>query len=211
MGSNSRLAPIRGGRLLPSQVPLSLFHGPFFLDLLAYTRATMSGLEVVSAIASIGQLIDLGIKVINRMNEFRDKSIRLPKAFRHIQIELPVFINILRETKATSDANQLSDSGRKALKTLIRECYVQIHTLNTLLTKALPKSSDSGTIRSWKAVTSFRYDDDVKEVETVIRKYLQTLSHQGIASARKKDALRMSTALGSNISYEVTCTGAAQC
>jgi len=166
-------------------------HSPFCC--VHYYCNAMSGLEVVSAVASIGQLIDLGVKVINRMKEFRDKTNSLPKAFQHIEKELPAFVEILRNTKAANDANQHNETGRKALDPLIQECYVQIKTINTLLQKMLPDSTDSGVVRGWKAVASFRYDDRVTEAESVIRKYLNTMNHQGLAPARRLDVPRMHT------------------
>jgi len=159
----------------------------------------MSGLEVLGAVASVGQLIDLSLKVINRMRDFRNEANTLPKIFQSIEIQLPVFVEILRTTKAANDANRRSNIGSKALDRLIQRCYVQIDILNTLLEKMLPHSTDSGMVRGWKAVKSFRHDDDVKTAERVIRDCLETLSHQGIAAARTSDLPRMHTLFVVNI------------
>ncbi|KAF2687117.1 hypothetical protein K458DRAFT_385938 [Lentithecium fluviatile CBS 122367] len=149
----------------------------------------MSGLEAFSAAVNIVSLIDISVKVFKRINEFRNDSIALPKALRPVKKELPVFIETLRLTKRARNAHQIEDNSWHALQPLIEECFEQINTVNDLVEKALPKQSDSGIIKSWKGLVSFRYDDEIKEAISVVRELQQTLTHQGVAAARNKSTL----------------------
>jgi hypothetical protein len=148
---------------------------------------TMSGLEALSIAANILQLVDITCKVSSRIIEFRNRSIQLPDDLRYFGKRLPAYVEILRDTKAAIDANKTSDSARKALVPLIQECYAQIKTLDTLLQKIMPGSTDNGVVRSWKAVTSLRYDKEIKNSAEVVDKCLHTLTQQGIAAARNLD------------------------
>jgi hypothetical protein len=132
------------------------------------------------------------VKVLERVEDFRNSANGLPKAFRHIETRLPASVEILRETKAAIDANRVSDTGRKALDPLINECHVQIDTLNQLLSKMLPGGSDPGVVRTTiKAMWSVRYDEDVKKTMDVLEKHLDMLTHQAIAAARNHDVPSM--------------------
>jgi hypothetical protein len=147
----------------------------------------MSGLEVVGAVASIASLIDIGTKVYGRMKMFREDSNTLPEDLHHFKNQLPAYIQILRDTKTAIDAGRVSPPNRKALSPLINACHAQIKTLDTLMKKALPVTTDSGGKRAWKAVVSFRYDKDIKKAVEVVNKYLDTLTQQGVAAQRNQD------------------------
>lgn len=140
-------------------------------------------LATLSVVASILQVMDIGLKVTNRINESRKKGTTLPDAFRHVATRLPVFIDTLRETK--DNIEHLTDSARKALSPAIEECLIQITKLEAILDKVLPKADESGT-RGWKAVVSFKYDNEVKEVDDVIRHYMEAMAqHRQLSSTNR--------------------------
>jgi hypothetical protein len=137
-------------------------------------------LAALQVAASIIQVIDVGIRVVQRLREYHDNANDLPDAFKHVSKRLPIFIETLRQTKSTIEI--MSDSARKALRPAIEECLLQIHKLETMVDAALPKSSDSEMRKSWKAVISVKYDSEVKNMDRVIKDYMEVVSQHQISS-----------------------------
>ncbi|PVI04842.1 hypothetical protein DM02DRAFT_651280 [Periconia macrospinosa] len=148
----------------------------------------LTGLETVAAVSSFVQLIDVAAKVASRLNEYRGKSGELPRSFLEISLLLPAFIEVVRETKVAVDDNRLSDTARQAITPLLKECSTQISFLDRIVTELLPKNDETSIELFRKVVRSLKYDKKIHRAEEAIRKYLTMISHQGIASARNKDA-----------------------
>jgi hypothetical protein len=53
-------------------------------------------LAVVGIVSSIIQVVEFSAKVADRLNDFASSVGEIPKAFRHIQTELPLIIDSLR-------------------------------------------------------------------------------------------------------------------
>jgi hypothetical protein len=140
----------------------------------------MAELAALQVAASIIQVIDVGIRVVQRLREYHDKANELPDAFKHISKRLPIFIETLRQTKSTFEV--VSDSARKALQPAIEECLLQICKLEVMVDAALPKMNDSGMTRSWKAIVSVKYDSEVKEMDRVIKDYMEVMSQHQVSS-----------------------------
>ncbi|CAI6340520.1 unnamed protein product [Periconia digitata] len=149
----------------------------------------MSGLEVVGTVASIIQIIDIGARVIKRINDYREKANTLPGTFYQIGVQLPIFIEVVRDTKLAIDENRLSDTARKALNPLITECNSQIRILDLIVHKVLPLDVYSTTDRLRKAYRSLKYESEVAQAETTLRKYIEAMSHQRIAASRNEGAI----------------------
>lgn len=147
-----------------------------------------SGLEVVAAISSFVQLIDATVKVANRLNDYREKQGEIPGALLQISLLLPVFIEVVRDTNAAALDGRISDTARHAINPILIECNAQISVLKQIVAEVLPKKEDPSLVLFRKAVRSLKYDSRIKRVEGTIRKYLDVISLQGIASARNKDA-----------------------
>jgi hypothetical protein len=73
--------------------PFSLAILPARLHIL-FTFA-MAEFAALSVAASILQVVNVGIRVIKRLNEYGDKANGLPDAFKHINKRLPIFIDAL--------------------------------------------------------------------------------------------------------------------
>lgn len=140
----------------------------------------MAELATLQVAASIIQVIDVGIRVVQRLMEYHDKSNELPDAFKHVSKRLPIFIETLRQTRSTIEI--ISDSARKALQPAIEECLLQIRKLELMVDAALPKVGDSGMTKSWKAMVSVKYDSGVKEMDRVIKDYMEVMSQHQISS-----------------------------
>jgi len=140
----------------------------------------MAELAAVGVAASIIQVIDISVRVIERLNEYRKKGDSLPDAFKHVSTRLPIFVLALRTTN--SKIEDMTDDARRAMKPAIEECFNQIRNLEMIIDKVLFKPGDRGTTRGWKSVASVRYDGDVKELDKVIRRYMEAV-HYGLSSA----------------------------
>jgi hypothetical protein len=127
--------------------------------------------------ASILQVIDIGTRVVKRLHEYHQKSNGLPESFKHINKRLPLFLDALRQTSAAIE--YMSDATRKAFVPAVEECLAQIQKLEVRVNEVLPKPNDSGRTRSWKAIISVKNDNEIKQVDRVIRDYMELLAqHQ---------------------------------
>ncbi|KAF1953480.1 TPR-like protein [Byssothecium circinans] len=154
-----------------------------------FSRLQMSGLEAVGVAANIIQLVDTFHKVATRLNDFREKTGSLPNSLRHLKAQLPVFVNVVQSTKTAIDENRVSDAAAKALTPLIQECEEQIQKLDDIVVKLLPGDGDTGRRRARKALSSLTFEAEIAETEAVIRKYMDAITHQTIASAGNKDTV----------------------
>jgi hypothetical protein len=141
-------------------------------------------LAVVSIVANIIQLVDVGTRILTRLDQYQSTLVEIPEAFRHIKSELPVLLDALRQTKAAIDAGSLQDESKRALLPAVEGCGVQIKALDELIEKVLPALSDSWASRGRKALRSLWYDAKVEKITAVIRGYVQTLTYHAAASSR---------------------------
>lgn len=143
----------------------------------------MSGLEIVGIIANIAQLVDGTLKVIDRYNDFSDKTNNLPKTFRSISVQLPVLLNALNKIGDAIKAGSIPEDSSRGLRPLVEECLNQLTALDRIVAKALPKEGNHGFVRGYKTIASFRYEDEVQQMESVLQKYVQTLTLDRVVSS----------------------------
>lgn len=108
-------------------------------------------LAAVGAAASILQLVGFGIRVLNRLDQYRSTVSEVPETFRHIKSELPVLLDALNTTKAAIEAGLLQDKSETALRQTVEGCVVQVKALDEVIKKVMPSSNDSWTRRGKKA------------------------------------------------------------
>ena len=142
-------------------------------------------LVVVGIVANIVQLVDFGSKILHRLTEFQSSVENVPESFRHIKAKLPLLLHTLQQTKEAIEAGSIRDDTKKVLLPAIEGCWEQIKSLDEVLLKTLPKSGDSWTKRSRKAIwMSLRYDSKVEKITAIVRDYIQTLTyHHATASS----------------------------
>jgi len=163
-------------------------------------------LAVVGIVANIIQLVDFGIKVLKRLEEYQSKVGDIPESFRHIKSELPALLNALEQTKAGFDSGSIEEEHKQALLPAIKGCEEQIKILNELVGKALPLASDSWSRRSSKVFRSLRYDGKVEKITRIIRGYVQTLTYHAATSSMLRTLPGMGTILQIN-GYMLTILG----
>jgi len=144
-------------------------------------------MDVVGAVASILQIIHIGTKICVRINDFRQTTGKLPKAYSGLQLEIPILLDILRITQIDIDTGQLSDSDKKVLGPVIEDALEQFKTYEETITKALPKKGDSGFKKGWKGFVSLKYESKIKDAVVTIKGYIQTISNHTIASERNRN------------------------
>jgi hypothetical protein len=131
---------------------------------------------VVSVVASIVQLVDFSSTVLDRLNEFQFGLGEIPKSFRHIKAELPVLRDTLQQIKEAIDASSFRDNSKRALAPAIEGCMEQIGSLDAILIKTLPMSTDSRLKRGTKAIWSLHQDAKVESITKILRGYIGTLA-----------------------------------
>lgn len=144
----------------------------------------VDALAAVGIVANIVQLVDIGTRVLKRLDQYQSTLAEIPEAFRHIKSELPVLLDALRQTKAAIDAGSLQDESKRALLPAMEGCSVQIKALDEVIEKVLPALSDSWARRQRKSLQSLRYDAKVEKITAVIRGYVQTLTYHAAASSK---------------------------
>jgi Cdc6-like AAA superfamily ATPase len=131
---------------------------------------------VVGVVASIVQLIHFSTRVACRLQEFHSVAGGIPRSFRLIKTELPLLETTLQQLKGAIDADLVVDGSKKALLPAIAGCYEQIEQLDTILSKALPKSDDSWRKIGKKAIMSPHYDAKAESITRILRNYIGTLT-----------------------------------
>lgn len=105
-------------------------------------------LAAVGTVASIITPVELGAKVIRRIDEFQSKVEEVPKAFQHTKAQLPFLLDILQITQDAIGTGIIKRETKHALLPVIAGCRTQIELLDAIIAKILPKSDDSWTKRS---------------------------------------------------------------
>lgn len=155
-------------------------------------------MEAFGVAANIISIIHITTEVVKRLNDFKTTVEGLPRALKSLSVELPTLINSLKRIRQAIEDGRVSEESQVALEPLIKDFEFQIQTLSDIILKMRPKGS-SNTARNLKAVTSFRYDSEVKYIESVIRGYVSTLTLESTISADSRGTS------GTLVSFEMKC------
>jgi hypothetical protein len=132
-------------------------------------------LAVVGLVAAIAQFIDFGTKVVDRLNEFGSDIDEMPKAFRGIQIQVPLIINTLERTQKQTGDGFISQATSDSLKPLIDGCLEQVRLLKDILDKTVPSDKASSWQRRLQALKSLAQDRKVQQITSTLERYIQLL------------------------------------
>jgi folylpolyglutamate synthase/dihydropteroate synthase len=141
-------------------------------------------LAVVGVIASILDLVKSTKGIIDRLNEYREVAEELPKALRHVDVELPLLSDTLQRTRASIENGAIHNTN--ALEPVIKGCQKQIESLNPVLAKLIPLKDDSIKERIRKGLSSIYHEGEVERITTNIRHYVQTLTYYHAANSALK-------------------------
>lgn len=136
----------------------------------------MSGLEAISVLTNIVQIISLGKEVLLRLNEFRQNVNDLPDSFTHVAVQLPLLLETLTRINEEASHGSVSPATENALKPVILSLRREIVKLDVVLRKVLPSANASTGQKVWKALRSVSLQKDVDEFAGVIRDYVINLT-----------------------------------
>jgi hypothetical protein len=131
---------------------------------------------IVSAAASIIQLVDFSTRVVSRLDEFYSVAKEAPKSFRHIKTELPLLATTLTQFKEAINTTSVADGSTKVLVPVIAGCKEQVAQLDAILARTLPEASDSFRIKGKKAMVSLHYESKVEIITKTLRNYVGILT-----------------------------------
>lgn len=129
-------------------------------------------MEVLSVVTNIVSLVQVTCHIINRINDFNSKAGGLPRTLQTFAIELPTLKLTLERLDQAVKNGLIPDDSIQALCPILENCGKEILALKNIIDKVVVKG-DSSVI--FKAVASFRYDDEVEERKKAIKDYLGTL------------------------------------
>lgn len=147
-------------------------------------------MEAFGVAANIISIIHITTEVVKRLNDFKATTEGLPRTLKSLSVELPTLINSLKRIRQAIDDGRVSEESQEALEPLIKDFELQIQALSDIILKMRPRV-DSNAARSLKAVTSFRYDSEVKHIEGVIRGYVSTLTLESAIAADNRGSAGM--------------------
>lgn len=124
--------------------------------------------ETLSIVANVIAVIDITTKVLERLDDFRNTVNGIPRALQAIANELPTLDLTLNKISEAITDGRIPDDSQNALQPLITDFGKQIQAILDIIEKVQPKDPSRMT-RNFKAVTSFRHDDQIKYHESVIR------------------------------------------
>jgi len=151
-----------------------------------YLSLMMKILAVASVAATIAQLVDFSGKILRRLNEFHSSLGEIPESLRQINTQLPLLLDILKDTQHIIGTGVIRNDTEKALLPVINDCRVQIESLDGIIDKVLPLSSDSWAKRSKKALSSLiKHEPNVNRITSALGNNVQTLTfyHSAARSA----------------------------
>ena len=158
----------------------------------------MSGAEAIAVlgiIASTPSIIDFTSKILERIKEAGENVHNIPKAFRDVQITLPLLSHALKQTKQRINSGDLDEEACAALKPVLQDCKSGISELNDIFGKCLPKDGSSRLYRVWKAVISLGKDKKVEEISELLQKRVAFLTYHHVATPASMAVDSVSTAI----------------
>tara|TARA_R110002003_G_scaffold55_5_gene5000 strand:- start:61597 stop:62049 length:453 start_codon:yes stop_codon:yes gene_type:complete len=142
--------------------------------------------EAFGLASNIISVIHITADVIARLNEIKKNADGVPRSLQALATVLPTLKLSLKKICQALDDDIVPEDSREALTPLISACEDEIQAVSDLITKMRPK--DLSTIaRNFKAVASFRYDDDVAYHKATIDSYISALTLERITSGPSND------------------------
>ena len=151
-------------------------------------------LALIGLVSSIVQFVTFGTTVVARLQEFQEKTSKVPKVFEDIRTRLPLLLVSLKRIQEQANAGQVDEDTRQALKPVIEGCHAQVQQLDEILDKVLPLIDDSSWRRGTKALLSVSQESKVQRIGTTLGENIQLLTlHQ--VSGVKPDATKSTQSL----------------
>jgi hypothetical protein len=142
-------------------------------------------LAVIGLVSSIVQFVDFSTKVVRRLDDFATLVGEVPKAFRHIQTELPLITDSLRRIQNQAKSGMTDSVTIDAVNAVIKNCQQEISRLGIIFDTTLPAEGDSPWDRRKKAFLSLGKDKHVEEIAESLGRYVRALTlHQAVEGSK---------------------------
>ena len=138
--------------------------------------------------AAVISFIDIGGKVIARVQEYIQTSQEVPEVLRDVQDRLETLLLTTKNLQSALNAGKLDDSARAALKCTVGGLERQALVLQGLCEHILPSLGDKWWRKARKAVSSLRKEEELKIVLQKIIAYESTLNLYFTTAMRLKDS-----------------------
>ena len=130
----------------------------------------------ISFISAIAGLVDIGTRVVARLNDFQSKTHQVPDVLKHVKVQLPLTIDSLCRSKARAESGELGTETQNALLPTLRACTELVARLDQILIQLLPVKSDSSWEKKMKALRSLTKDTDIQNLLQELDRYIAILT-----------------------------------
>lgn len=120
--------------------------------------------------------MDIGSRVVARLNDSQSTTDQLPDAFKHFKIQLPLTIDSLSRSKVKAESGELEIETQNALVPALEACIELVARLDQLLVQLLPINSDSTWDKKVKASRSLTKDKDIQILLRELDRYIAILT-----------------------------------
>src|SRR2546423_6418683 len=133
-------------------------------------------ITAASLAGNIIQFVDYSIKVVSRLDDFRERHGEVPRVFSNIRVRLPLLVDSLSRSKAGIAQGTVPDKTQDGLVSVVDGCLGQIKLLNAILDKILPVKGESWITRNRKALQSLAQERSVEKIEGNLHRYIEALT-----------------------------------
>lgn len=140
-------------------------------------------LAVVGVVSNIVGLIDISLKLYDRLRRTLTDVDEIPKSLRPIKTELPVLIKTLEDIGKALKQRKLDVEIIQVIEPAVNGCATSICELELLLAGVLLNPKDRRSKKLWKAWKSIVKESEVNKSVVAIRGYVGTLTFYLAASS----------------------------
>lgn len=135
------------------------------------------GLAVVGIVAGFVSIVDVGSKVLGRLNDYTDKNTHLPRKFHGIATDLPLVLDTITRTSEQARSGAVDEATLRKLEPIVGRCKDLVNSLDSILNTLLPKENDSRWMRGKRALLSLTQEKSVQEIADGIQQTVWTLTY----------------------------------
>ena len=144
----------------------------------------MDPLSALSIAANVLQFLELGFKIAKKVSEYNEASPDdVPRSMYNINITLPLVLNALDRIKTDAEIGKLDTDTRCILRGVVSGCMKLVTEIGDILGRVKRAPGESLGLKIKKVLGSFKYDENIAEIEKSLQAYVQVLIlHQVIDS-----------------------------
>jgi hypothetical protein len=144
---------------------------------------------LIGLVAAISQLIEYGVKLIDRLKELSSSINDKAGAFTAIKVRLPVVLATIKRTQKHVELQVLSSSDAKSLLPLIENTIGHVRSLLAIIQRSVPSEGAPPIARYIKAVKSLSRDKEVQRISHQLQENLQVLRLNRLYHAIRRSLL----------------------